>query len=104
MANDNDGKISSGDTARDIAKVKEAFNSTAAISGLNKEVTNDQFLSTVMAALPIGLLLLVGLHVLMSKFKAENGEEGEKGVVRAVSLIVIGLVMLLAFIYMTTTE
>ncbi len=101
MADDNNGKISSGDTARDIAKVKEAFNSTASIDKY-PNVKLDFALGKVMVALPIALLLLMGIHVLMTKVKTAENEQGELGVARVVGLIVIGLVMLLAFIYMTT--
>ena len=103
MADDNNGKISSGDTARDIAKVKEAFNSTASIDKY-PNVKLDFALGKVMVALPIALLLLLGIHVLMTKVKTADNEQGELGVVRVVGMIVVGLVMLLAFIYMTTTE
>lgn len=103
MADNNNGKISSGDTRRDITKVKEAFNSTATIDK-HPNVKLDFAMGKFMTALPIALLLLMGIHVLMAKVKTADNEQGELGVARAIGLIIVGLVMLLAFIYMTTTE
>jgi len=53
-------------------------------------------------ALLIELIKCAGI-IANAVIEADN-EQGELGVVRVVGLIVVGLVMLLAFIYMTTTE
>ena len=86
-----------------ITKVKEVFNETSAItdtrSGKTPEIS--VYMGTVMGALCIGIVLLIGLNVIMSKVKTENREEGDSGVIRSIGLV-IAAILVLIYIAATT--
>ena len=87
-----------------ITKVKEVFNETSAItdtrSGKTPEIS--VYMGTVMGALCIGIVLLIGLNVIMSKVKTENREEGDSGVIRSIGLVTIAAMLVLIYIAATT--